>query len=41
MFNDYFELYDLDVYNASGITVGPVFFAVIDPINVLFPRKYH
>lgn len=41
MFNDYFELYDLDIHNATGITVGPVFFAIIDPFNLLFPRKYH
>lgn len=41
MFSHYFELYDLDIHNATGITVGPVFLAIVDPYNLLFPRKYH
>ncbi len=40
MFEEYFELYDLQAHNATGITVGPVFFAIIDPANMLIPRLY-
>lgn len=40
MLNDYFELYGLDVNNATGITIGPIFLAIIDPLNMLLPRLY-
>jgi DNA repair exonuclease SbcCD nuclease subunit len=41
MFEDYFELYDLQINNATGVTVGPVFLAIIDPSNMLYPRDFH
>jgi hypothetical protein len=30
----------LEVTNATGITVGTVFLAIIDPANMLIPRLY-
>jgi hypothetical protein len=41
MFEEYFELYDLQIFNATGVTIGSVFLAIVDPINLLLPRKYN